>query len=228
MLEVINGRSIYAGQIYRHFKNKLYQIVTVANHSETGEKLVIYQQLYGGYEVYARPLEMFMSEVDRDKYPMAEQKYRFELVEREELVNAGNGMNVQKDKFAEKLSITNQNDYFFEEKVADRMKNVEDAQDGNTSDVMNDKSDYKKEISNSNMQENETINPYLLKFLDADTYEEKRNILIRMKGEMTNRLIDDIAASLDVAVENGNIEERYISLLNCIDMMVKYEVNRFR
>ena len=228
MLEVINGRSIYAGQIYRHFKNKLYQIVTVANHSETGEKLVIYQQLYGGYEVYARPLEMFMSEVDRDKYPMAEQKYRFELVEREELVNAGNGMNVQKDKFAEELSITNQNDYFFEEKVADRMKNVEDAQDGNTSDVMNDKSDYKKEISNSNMQENETINPYLLKFLDADTYEEKRNILIRMKGEMTNRLIDDIAASLDVAVENGNIEERYISLLNCIDMMVKYEVNRFR
>lgn len=227
-MEVINGRSIYAGQIYRHFKNKLYQIVTVANHSETGEKLVIYQQLYGGYEVYARPLEMFMSEVDRDKYPMAEQKYRFELVEREELVNAGNGMNVQKDKFAEKLSITNQNDYFFEEKVADRMKNVEDAQDGNTSDVMNDKSDYKKEISNSNMQENETINPYLLKFLDADTYEEKRNILIRMKGEMTNRLIDDIAASLDVAVENGNIEERYISLLNCIDMMVKYEVNRFR
>lgn len=227
-MEVINGRSIYAGQIYRHFKNKLYQIVTVANHSETGEKLVIYQQLYGGYEVYARPLEMFMSEVDRDKYPMAEQKYRFELVEREELVNAGNGMNVQKDKFAEELSITNQNDYFFEEKVADRMKNVEDAQDGNTSDVMNDKSDYKKEISNSNMQENETINPYLLKFLDADTYEEKRNILIRMKGEMTNRLIDDIAASLDVAVENGNIEERYISLLNCIDMMVKYEVNRFR
>ncbi len=150
------------------------------------------------------------------------------MTEREELVNAGNGMNVQKDKFAEKLSITNQNDYFFEEKVADRMKNVEDAQDGNTSDVMNDKSDYKKEISNSNMQENETINPYLLKFLDADTYEEKRNILIRMKGEMTNRLIDDIAASLDVAVENGNIEERYISLLNCIDMMVKYEVNRFR
>lgn len=65
--------------IYKHFKGDLYLVEDVAIHSESKEKYVVYRGLYGNSELYIRPIEMFLSEVDHVKYPNIKQKWRFEL-----------------------------------------------------------------------------------------------------------------------------------------------------
>ena len=185
-------------EFYRHFEDKLYQIIAVAKHAETGEELVVYQALYGTYEIYAEPLSLFMSETDHKNDSGARQKYRFEKV----FPGKEADMELQ------------------EKKVSVRNKSVKNTESINTL--------KKQEPAEFKDAGGDRPNPDLMEFLDADTLEKKRRILIGMRTRITDRLIDDLAASLDVTVEKGELDERYRDLLTCVETMERFEVNRLR
>ena len=187
------------GEFYRHFKNKLYQIVTVATHSETGEKLVIYQALYDNFGVYARPLDMFVSEVDHEKYPDVKQKYRFERItpqtKQTDTQVKSEAVRQSAAKMPEAGSV----------QVQTSKAQVADADD------------------------DQAPNPQLIKFLDADTLEEKYNILVSMSDTITDRLLDDMAVVMDVVLPAAPLMERYEDLKNIIRTRQHYEfANRLR
>lgn len=79
-------REIKINGIYKHFKGNYYIVVDIAYDCETKEKIVVYRQLYEDMKLWIRPYDMFLSEVDHEKYPNVEQKYRFELQEIESVV----------------------------------------------------------------------------------------------------------------------------------------------
>ncbi len=193
-----------SGELYRHFKNKLYQVVGVAAHSETGEQLVIYQALYGDFKLYARPLEMFTSEVDHEKYPDVAQKYRFEKVERDEPQ--------PEDVKSASQNVSN----FVEEKEQEQLQTQ-----------ANENRNEKTEPVRRNWA-GKTAEEKLTEFFDTDDLEMRYNILVSLKGELNDLMINNMAVVLDVVIPDGDADTRYEELKRCIRTKQKYENSRLR
>ena len=209
-------RDLKIGGFYRHFKGKNYQVIAQAKHSETGEDLVIYQALYGEFGIYARPKDMFLSPVDKDKYPGATQFYRFEAIEKEQL--SAEGKSNQKIK-----TNTIENDIALANAHAPKQANLK------TEDASLKKAENNHKPDES--EENEGVaNPYLLEFIDAQGCDEKLDVIkrIRMKNEFNDKLIDDLAVVMDVVIEEGALEDRIRQLVVCVETRRKYETNRLR
>lgn len=174
-----------AGEFYRHFKNKLYQIVTIAVHSETEEVLVIYQALYGDFQIYARPLSMFLSEVDHEKYPQVKAKYRFEKI------NMG------------------QTSFEGAEESAWKMSEIDTVPESTVQEVQ--PADGAEDIAP------------LLEFLDAKDHQEKRNILIQYKSELSETLLESMGLSIDCVLSGVGKEEKYYELEKILSTKIQYE-----
>lgn len=186
-------------EIYKHFKGNLYQIVTIAQHSETGEQLVIYQAMYGDFKIYARPLAMFTSKVDKVKYPEVQQRFRFEL------------QGADADRQTRETDSAN------------------GAQTATAQDAATVAAQATAQPASVEMQPEEPeLDPFVLEFLDADSYEQKLNILAGLHHRITDEMITTMAIACDIEVNDGETEERYEELKNCLLTMEKFECNRLR
>lgn len=200
----IMARQLVIGGFYRHFKDKLYQVKGTAIHSETKEKMVIYQGLYGSYEMYVRPYDMFLSEVDHIKYPDVVQKYRFELID----IKTGKSLEADYEE-------NNQNMESEKSEESEESEKLEELEES-------------KESKESEESEESEEDSKLIRFLDAYDYKEKLDILTSMRGELNDGLIDIMAESIEVAVPEGDITDRYNSLRKCLMAHTKYEGLRLR
>ena len=208
-------------EIYKHFKGNLYQVVTIAEHSETGEQLVIYQALYGDFKTYARPLAMFTGEVDRQRYPEVTQRFRFELqgadadrqIRETEAAGVEHPVSTQTTVTASQPAAAQATPI-----VAQNIAVQATATAAQTT------------IAPVSPAEDEepALDPLVLEFLDADSYEEKLNILAGLHHRITNEMITTMAISCDIEVNDGEPEERYEELKNCLLTMEKFECNRLR
>ena len=199
-----------SGEFYRHFKNKLYQIITIAKHSETGEQLVIYQALYGDFGVYARPLEMFMSEVDHEKYPDVTQKYRFERVELS----------------SNTVTETQVKDHTQREYAAENRNLLENSEKQSLADSFEQSENMG--LSSREEEYEGGINPKVLEFLDSEDFDERYNILVALRDEIDDQIINTLAVALDVVIPEGDIDDRYDQLKMCLRTRQRYESNRLR
>lgn len=187
---------------YMHFKGKCYQIIAIAHHSETKEDMVVYQQLYSPFEVYVRPLDMFMSEVDKIKYPEVSQKYRFEKID-----NIAEG---EKEKKTESKI----------ENTISKILESEPKKEVTKTETVVEKNEETEELD---------IDPDVIRFLDAKTYDEKLQILSSIHMKITDDMINIMAVSIDTEVkESDDIERRYAELKNSLIMMERFECNRLR
>lgn len=198
-------RQVVSGELYRHFKGMLYQVIGVAKHSETMESMVVYQALYGDYSMYVRPLSMFLSEVDKEKYPTVEAKYRFTKVERSTL------------------------DHKKPEFVIDQQKSESHQEEPKHEQPhMEAKSEKPVQSTFELHPEASLVNEDLLAFLDAKDYAERLEVLYSIRKRIDDRLMSDIEMSLDMPVGQGSIEERINLVRDNLQTMAKFECRRLR
>ncbi len=190
-----------AGEIYQHFKGKLYRIVALATHTETGEQLVIYQALYGEFQVFARPLSMFLEKVDAKKYPDAAGKDRFMRIPMAEAAAVPRPVPAPSENPVEPrpAAMPSENPVESRAVAASSENSVEPQPD-----------------------------PGLLAFLDADSYEEKLEVFAALEGKADLHMLNAIAASLDLELSKGSLEEQYDTLKSCLMTLERYECNRLR
>ncbi len=213
MKELLNRECIpAAGELYRHFKGNLYQIIGLATNSETEETMVVYQAMYGEYRWYVRSLAEFMSPVDKGKYPSASQKYRFEQVRQVNEIYSVCGAEAADTK-----------------PKAECYKTVGKVQQTRTYANAADRYVSDNQEQKGSEFEEEQVRPELLMFLDAESASEKLRVLHEIRKKLDEDLLTTIELSMDLMPDERESMERRLDLIErTLEKRIKYEGGRLR
>ncbi len=206
--------------IYRHFKGSFYQIVAVAIHTETKEKMVIYRALKNSAHVFARPLSMFMSEVDKNKYPDVDIQYRFTKIEDDE-VDITLGEAIDKSIADDVPEIKEDNVKLADNSEPQEANEEVEIEKVETSDDYMDTCKYREDGSL-------VIDPLVEKVLDEKEFTKKIEAFQLLRNKCDEEMLTQIAISLDIKLTSDTIEGNYAEILKVLRMHEKYESGRLR
>ena len=204
-------------QIYKHFKGSLYQVITIAVHTETSDKLVVYRSIEKPERVFARPVSMFMSEVDHLKYPFIKAKYRFTLmVEAEETEESENVEPATEESENVEPEI--------EEDIVEETESIEAVSEAENTENVEETDDTAEYKANGEL----VIDPIVETILDEKSFTKKIENFQLLRGKCTEEMLTTLAISLDIQLVEGTIEDKYAQILATLKMHEKYESARLR
>lgn len=224
------------GEFYRHIENKLYQIIAVAEHTENGEELVVYQALYGSYRIFATPLSLFNRKVDLRQHPRAGQEYCFEPVKfwsEKRTMKSSFAKEAEGEEFLdEEYSDEDYSDEDYGEEdyreESDRKEDVqgkidsrEDAQKGADSGIDDREKEDKERDSGEAIQ-------WLERFLDAQGYEKQLEVLTQMRGKVGSRELASICLVLGIPVLSGDEDSQIANIKKHLETRMRYDTRRLR
>lgn len=201
-----------SGEFYRHVDGKLYQVKMLALDSGTHKEKVVYQAMFAPYTCFVMDLEEFMETACGEKDSDRLQEYCFEHVLLEEMPPEGTGQygesGTEDDPLVRVRAV--------EEGVSDE-ELVKALKTGQPERYLEDK-----------ITEKEIAHRGLLRLLDAETFHEKRQILIGLRQYMDKHMLNNIAVALDIVLEEGDVDEQFESIMRCIAAFERYEGGRLR
>lgn len=228
-------------EIYRHFKGKYYQIVTMAEDTETGAKLVIYQALYGDFRIWARELSDFTAQLDPARYPGADQKHRFERVERpgelpadsldkkpDEQPGNPRGRQPRDAEIDLQGNLSGSQPLDADNSYAETFRTTPHRADAKVAGSSGKEAGDSEKESGAADEGDFALDPLVEQFLDADSNEERLNILSAIRPRVTNDMIDVCAMAVGVEIDGGDPLERWQELRDCLLTIGHYEQSRSR
>lgn len=226
-------KTVNAGEFYKHFKGQIYQVRALAENSEDNTPMVVYQAMYAPFKIWVRPLSMFLEKLDKEKYPDAAQDYRFERImfddcqKTEDADCMPNSMqspelpaksNMEQKTIYQGNTATDANTIPPEEAITVSDEEITDA-------LLSGQVERKL---SGKISDNQLAAKGLMIFLDAENYHDKRHIFSSLEPYLNDTMLNNIAVTLDLVLDDGSKEQHFDTILNCLETHEHYECNRLR